>query len=411
VRTGLGPRRGLALAFVVGGAAVVLAAVVGTARSARSSSGAQVFTVNVDGHNPKANENFIAFFPSVVRVHPGDTVVFDHVGNGEPHTVALGTLANGAVAAFDKLSPAQQANPPKSALRADAKVPQLLPNGPGDAIQASANPCFIATGAPPAKGSCPNVAQPAFDGTQSFYDSGWLSSNQKFTVRLSSSTPPGSYRFLCLLHREGMAGKIVVVPSSTAVASPAAQFGAGQKQLATNEATLAPAVALERQGKPPSPAIKLPPGSVLAGSGEPGSHAGGITEFGPKVFKVPVGGSVTWWLIGIHSITFNSTKGVNNDIRSVAGDGSVHLNVQAIAPVGGPGEPSKPPKPGKSKITFAVVASQPWNGQAFHSSGVFGNSFPPVIEGYKLTFTRKGTYNYICTVHDNMKGTIVVGGG
>ena len=50
-----------------------------------------------------------------------------------------------------------------------------------------------------------------------------------------------------------------------------------------------------------------------------------------------------------------------------------------------------------------------WNGRGFHSSGVFGNSFPPLIEGYRLRFTRAGTYNYICTVHDHMKGTIVVG--
>ena len=400
------------LAFGVLGVAVVLvAALVGTARSAPTLSGPETFTINVDGHNPAANENFISYFPNIVRVHAGDTVVFDHLGNGEPHTVALGTLANAAVSAFEKLSPAQQSNPPKSVIALDAKVPQLLPNGPGDAIQASANPCFVASGSPPAKSSCPKIAQPAFDGTQSFYDSGWLNSQQKFTVRLSSSTRPGTYRFMCLLHREGMSGQLVVVPSSSAVASPAAQYAAGQKKLASDEAKLAPAVALERQGKPPIPGLTLPPGSVLAGSGAPGSHAGGITEFGPKVFKIPVGGSVTWWIIGIHSVTFNSTKGVNNDIRSVAPDGSVHINVKAVVPAGGPGEPSKPPKGGKGPISFVTVASKSWNGQGFLNSGVFGNSFPPVIEGYKLTFTRKGTYNYLCTVHDGMKGTIVVGGG
>ena len=43
---------------------------------------------------------------------------------------------------------------------------------------------------------------------------------------------------------------------------------------------------------------------------------------------------------------------------------------------------------------------------------LFINSFgPPVIEGYKLRFTKAGTYNYICTVHDRMKGTVIVGGG
>ena len=49
---------------------------------------------------------------------------------------------------------------------------------------------------------------------------------------------------------------------------------------------------------------------------------------------------------------------------------------------------------------------------SFHDtpSGIFVNSMgPPLIEGYKLTFTKAGTYKYICTVHDDMKGTVVVG--
>ena len=402
------PRRWLAVG-VLGGAVVIVAALGGTARSAPRVSGPQTFTVNVDGHNPKANEAFIGYFPNVIRAHAGDTVVFHMVGNGEPHTVTLGSLANTAVAAFDKLTPAQQNNPPKAALAIDTKVPSLLPNGPGDAIQSSSNPCVVASGAI-GKGACPQGSRPAFDGSQSFYNSGWLAANEKFKVQLSSSTPTGTYRFMCLLHREGMSGKIVVVPASTPVATPAAQYAVGVKALSAIEAKLAPAVALERQGKPPVPHLTLAPDSILAGSGANGV-SGEITEFGPKVTRIPVGGSVTWWLIGPHSITFNSSK-ANKDIRLVAPDGTVHANPKALAPAGGPGEPSKPPKGGKSPVSFVTVASQSWNGQGFHNSGVFGNSFgPPVIEGYKLTFTRKGTFNFICTVHDNMKGTIVVGGG
>jgi len=61
-------------------------------------------TVDVDGANKAANESFTAHFPNVVRVHPGETVVFHEVGNGEPHTVTLGTLADAAVAVFEKLT-------------------------------------------------------------------------------------------------------------------------------------------------------------------------------------------------------------------------------------------------------------------------------------------------------------------
>lgn len=373
-----------------------------------AGEGAQTFRVNVDGHNPAANEAFLAYFPSVVRVHAGDTVSFQMVGNGEPHTVTLGALANTAVAAFDKLTPAQQNNPPKSAIALDAKVPSLLPNGPGDAVQSVANPCFVSSGAPPAKGACSKIAQPDFTGQESFYNSGWLNSKQTFTVHLASGIAPGTYRFMCALHREGMSGRIVVVPTGTMVASPAAQFAAGQKTLHGLEAKLTHAVAALRQGKPPIPVTLPGKNVILAGSGAP-NVSGAITEFGPKVVHVPVGGSVTWWFIGPHSVTFNSSK-ANNDIRKVAPDGSVHVNPAALAPAGGPGEPGKPPTGGtQAHLKFVVVASSTWNGTGFHNSGVFGNSNPPNLEGYKLTFTKAGKYKYICTVHDNMKGEVDVG--
>ena len=136
-------------------------ALVGAAGASGASSparvGRQTFTVNVDGANKSANEAFLAYYPSVVRVHPGDAVVFDEVGNGEPHTVTLGTLTDQVVAAFDKLTPLQQQQaPPASLLRLDAKVPFLLPRGPGDAIQSAANPCFLDTGVPSSKAPCAN---------------------------------------------------------------------------------------------------------------------------------------------------------------------------------------------------------------------------------------------------------------
>src|SRR5581483_9490134 len=120
-----------------------------------SASGSQVFTVNVDGMNPKANESFLAYFPRSSTVHPGDTVVFHYVGVGEPHTVTLGTLADGAVSAFVHLTPKQQhANTPPPALQAaDAALPQLFPQGPGDAIASAADPCYV-RGGPPGTALC-----------------------------------------------------------------------------------------------------------------------------------------------------------------------------------------------------------------------------------------------------------------
>ena len=397
---------------VLAGGAVALAK---TAASA-SAAGSQLFTVNVDGHNPKANEVFLAYYPHVVQVHAGDTVVFHEVGPGEPHTVTLGTLTNDVVSAYEKLTPKQQqGQPPKSLLRLDAKLPLVFPQGPGDAIQSAANPCFLTRGVPSSKGACPNSSQTDFSGSQAYYNSGWLNSNAKFTVHISKATPTGSYRFMCLLHREGMTGRIDVVSPGSTVPSPSAQAATGARQLAAVEAKLAPAAAALLKGKPPIPIAIPGKAVVLAGSGSPNAQEAEIAEFGPKTIKIPVGGSVIWYLLGDHSITFNSTK-ANDDIRKVAPDGTVHINVQALTPVGGPGEPHSSsgggPPSGSSTAPpkFKVVASASWNGSGFLNSGVFINSFgPPLIEGYKLTFTKAGTYNYICTVHDHMKGQVVVG--
>ena len=395
-------------------AAVGLATLVtGGALGGGSRVAAQTFTVDVDGKNPKVNEAFLAYYPSVVRVHAGDTVVFHEVGNGEPHTVTLGSLTNDAVAAYDALTPKQRqaATPPKTLMKLDAKVPQLLPQGPGDAIQSAANPCFLATGAPPAKAACPKSGQPDFTGKETYYNSGWLDSNAKFSVHLSSAIAPGTYRFMCLLHRESMTGKVVVEPSSSAVASPSAQFAAGQKALASVEAKLAPAAAALAQGKPPLP-VKLPgKTTALAGSGSQNAQEAEITQFGPRKLHIPVGGSVTWYVIGPHSITFNSNK-TDDDIRAVAPNGTVHLNPKALAPANAPGEPppkgSPPSSNGPPK--FQVVAHKSWNGKGFLNTGVFTNSFgPPLIEGYTITFTHAGKYKYICTVHDDMNGEVDVG--
>jgi plastocyanin len=383
----------------------------GQARSSPAAAGRQTFTVNVDGRNPAINESFDAYFPNVVTVHAGDAVAFHYVGVGEPHTVTLGSLANAAVTAFDRLTPAQQNNPPRSAIAADARLPQLLDAASAGVVPASADPCYLASGPPPATRACPRGVEPTFDGAQSYFNSGWLKANEHFTVHLSPLTPAGTYRFLCLVHREFMQGTIKVVPQSTAVPSPGAQAALGRRQLARDEAQLVGAATLLAQGKPPIPGLTLPGAHpVLVGSGNPGSGAGQIDLFGPRTVHIPVGGSVTWWLAGLHTITFNANSS-DNDIQTVYRNGDVQINTRAASPAGGPGEPPKPPTGGtRTHVNFKVVAAASWNGKGFHNSGVFGNSQPPNIEGYKLTFTRAGTYRFICTVHDDMKGTIVVGG-
>src|SRR5438270_1347802 len=347
------------------------------AGKARQLVGSQTFRVTIDGHNPAANDPFLAHYPNDEPVHAGDTIVFHQVGNGEPHTVTLGTLVDNVLTQFEQLKPSQLNGgpPPKSVLQADALVPLLLPQGPGDAIQSAANPCYVSSGLVSSKNGCPGSlhARVDFTGRQSYYNSGWLNSNAKWSMRLSSSIAPGTYHFMCALHREGMTGKVVVAPLETTVPSPSAQFAAGQKKLAATEAKLLPAVKAERQGKFLLPAQPPGTGVVVAGSGSQAAQEAAVDEFGPNPIQISVGESVTWWLMGPHTITFNSNK-TNNDIRATAPDGTVHLNPRALLPASSPGEPHSAGNPGKG-LKFKVVASTSWNGEGFHNSGIFTNSF------------------------------------
>src|SRR5947208_16219594 len=111
-----------------------------------SSSGGGTRAVQVDGTTDKYNGAFLAYFPKQVTVHPGDTVSFHENWTGEPHTVTMGTLVEDGLKAIKDAGPNAQNGPPPPAF---ASLPTLLPQGPGDAHQNAAQPCFLASGSPP----------------------------------------------------------------------------------------------------------------------------------------------------------------------------------------------------------------------------------------------------------------------
>jgi plastocyanin len=49
-----------------------------------------------------------------------------------------------------------------------------------------------------------------------------------------------------------------------------------------------------------------------------------------------------------------------------------------------------------------------FDGTGFRSTGLV-LSFPPSLLGYKMTFTKAGTYGYVCLIHPGMTGSVVVG--
>ena len=121
--------------------------------------------------------------------------------------MTLGTLVDRGLTAADA-DPEAQEEPPDL-----AKVRSCSPSLRSSAsTRAPGQPCFLTTGDPPPTEACSKAQQeqPDFDGTQTYYNSGFMPDGEVFKVKLADDIEPGTYRYFCLLHRAGQQGKITV---------------------------------------------------------------------------------------------------------------------------------------------------------------------------------------------------------
>jgi plastocyanin len=388
-------------------ALAVLLAACGSSTSAGPSPNR--LTVFVDAKQPNGqpiNVAATAYFPNALTAHAGDSVDFK-TRFLEPHTVTFGSLVDNDLKLAAAAGPPSAAGPPPSPspefAAAQAKLPDLIPlppkkPGPPVADQAAGQPCFLSTGAPPSDGTAcskDQQKQTDFDGTATYYNSGFLPTDAVFTLKLSDSLKPGTYGFMCLLHREGMTGKLTVVDKGSKSDSPSDVTSRGQSQLQTIISALTPLATQARQA---------PEAHALAGFADPTGKIRNafVAEFGPKSASIPVGGTISWTVFGPHTITFGATAADVGGITKNP-DGSVALSLKALAPAGGPGAPQGPPRTAPTTVDAGV-----YSGQGFHSSGLLP-SFPPAFISYKLKFTTAGTYHYFCLIHTDMEGTVKVG--
>lgn len=373
------------------------------------AEGPRTVAVQVDGESEALNGEFFAFFPDEVRVHPGDRVAFrmPHFP-GVPHTVTLGTLVDSAVKKLEQLGPDASFNDQEESselLNLPDVFPHELPKGgPPDANQSASQPCFLDSGVPPLSLSgsapaCPKRSQPAFDGRQSFYNSGALfTDGASFTVPLADSIQPGTYNVICLVHRGEMTGTVRVVPREGPVPSPEEVTRAGQEQFAAVVAGLQPAVDQLRAATADRAA---------AGAGVPTVRKGIVAEFGPKELSIRPGQTVSWTLFGFHSISFNVPEDAVGVLVKAA-DGSVHLNPKAGAPVNNPEPPLQALVfPAPRGAGLATMNGGTFDGAGFKNTGVLG-SLPPAFITYQLTFPNPGTFEVRCVLHPDMRGTVKV---
>jgi len=387
VRTGRGVPV-LALATVL----VLVAAGCGSGDGGPSGDTGQTYPVQVDGDAPDHNVAVAAYFPRAIQAHAGDKVEFTLADSGDPHTVTLGSLVDTALGddAGDRSDEEEEEQ--EAAL---ARLPALLTPA-GTTVQAAAQPCFLATGRPPAEEACTEQQQeqPEFDGRQPYYNSGWVAPDDVFSVTLADDIEPGTYRFFCLLHREAMAGHVTVVADQRAVPSPRQVADRGNTELAAALADLEPAVAR---------LATATPDAALAGVAvdDPDVPAR-LTEFAPRQTTVGVGDALSWTVTGGHTISFNAPPDAARLLARDA-DGVVHVNPKAVIPANRPTQPT--PAAGSPPPPVPVITGGRFDGSRFVSSGLLGVATPV---RYQLTFTRAGTFAYQCLVHPGMDGTVTV---
>jgi plastocyanin len=352
------------------------------------------YRVLVDGHTPANQAALSAFFPRVVRVHAGDTVVFHLMPSGLPHTVAFGGVVDTALRKIETITrddpQALDAGPPPEYLA----LPQLLPQDSADANQAAAQPCVIAAGSTlPTDKACPVQSLDAYDGSQQLVSSGWLAGTGDWSLRLAPKTRPGTYRFVCQVHGPDMSGALQVVAATTAVKDPAAVEAEG---LAARDALL-------QRVQPGFGLLRAATAAhALAGSGDPAAPNALITAFGPQAVTVVAGHPMSWTVIGTHSLAFHPPDDALGLRQPSAGGAAVHVSAKAVLPAGGPGAGPDVPEPP------SIVDGGSWDGRGFRSSGLIFGPPPPHTTSFRLTFTKPGRYTFVCLVHPDMTGTVTV---
>ena len=218
-----------------------------------------------------------------------------------------------------------------------------------DAInQTIAQPCLIEQGEVPQDGApCPTQELGPFDGTEAYYNSGFLGfetdEENIFELNLSDTIAPGVYNFYCAVHGSFQSGTMEVVPSDQPI--PSASEVNQQTRQELNE-VIEP---FRQVYDKATEGQFVFGGEALAGpfSGLVDERVdGSLNEFVPEVIETGVGDPVTWLIFGGHSISFDVPEYF--PIYEELEDGTVAANEAGISPGGGSARGSRGERPARA---------------------------------------------------------------
>ena len=397
--------------------------------------------VLVDYKHDQFAASFNSFFPKRVKVHPGDTVEFRQHWSGEPHTVTMGTaideLGKGFWDIIDPVLAGEKVEIPEEDPEGSEeffeKIPFLADEETLKPIQAAAQPCYLDEGTPDFSDidkPCPKREQPAFNGRQSYYNSGFIpfqgSRGNTFELPLSDDIEPGTYHYYCNWHFVGMSGVVEVVPADEPIPPQDDVNRAARAEVEADIEILQAALdKAKRPSSSPEPLVGVPVGEEVMEE-HPFFHAF-LDEFVPSTVEARVGKKVTWTFDGGHNIAFNVPKYF--PVFEVKEDGRVTIDKRAFEAVKWPaperpdeeeeGPPEGEADPAGGEDAAAEEGPPPEeeepepihvDGGEFDGSGGFHSTGLDYNTGdtFSLTFTKTGTYLFACLVHPAMVGKAVV---
>ena len=323
-----------------------------TSTTAGAVTGAQNYTVVVDGPSTLGAENLVygTYFPRMLAARPGDSIVFDNRSSNDIHTVTFGVKSD----------------------RSD-QPPAELANG--QINPAAFAPCY--TTEPARKDlTCPppTAGAPEYAG-KGYWNSGVImptalpaeAGPKQATVKLAPEIPAGPYTIVCTLH-PFMEGSLQVVAADGDRLSPAQVTAAADKELGEAKADAA-GIAI------PAPAAVPNGAEVISGWGD---KLVAVNRFHPETVAVKVGQTVKWRGISPympHTVSFEP-------------------------PFKSPAEPD-------ALLPAGVKSGGRFGGGVSHS-GIFGPPPSYPVDTFSLTFTKAGQYPYLCLLHPGMAGTVRV---